>query len=192
MKIDFKNSIRRLSFLCCLPDIKIAWINPCWGIQWKDFKVKIIQKRNFWNQQNFIVLFWWQNIDPKQWIWWTSSLLSELIIKKQLSFHKSFFVKDIVLIFSLIGTVLLSSCKNIVLIFSLIWTPFLLSFVLLYINGWFEYSADDYTSPKIIIEAVMKNSEMLRFIPDHLKTKKICKHAVKKLPFVIRYVPDSC
>ena len=91
MKIDFKNSIRRLSFLCRLPDIKIAWINPCWGIQWKDFKVKIIQKRNFWNQQNFIVLFWWQNIDPKQWIWWTSSLLSELIIKKQLSFHKSFF-----------------------------------------------------------------------------------------------------
>ena len=192
MKIDFKNSIRRLSFLCRLPDIKIAWINPCWGIQWKDFKVKIIQKRNFWNQQNFIVLFWWQNVDPKHWIWWISSLLSELIIKKQLSFHKSLFVKDIVLIFSLIGTVLLSSCKNIVLIFSLIWTPFLLSFVLLYINGWFEYSADDYTSPKIIIEAVMKNSEMLRFIPDHLKTKKICKHAVKKLPFVIRYVPDSC
>ena len=116
MKIDFKNSIRRLSFLCRLPDIKIAWINPCWGIQWKDFKVKIIQKRNFWNQQNFIVLFWWQNVDPKQWIWWISSLLSELIIKKQLSFHKSFFVKDIVLIFSLIGTVLLSSKKNVVLI----------------------------------------------------------------------------
>ena len=116
MKIDFKNSIRRLSFLCHLPDIKIAWINPCWGIQWKYFKVKIIQKRNFWNQQNFIVLFWWQNIGPKQWIWWISSLLSELIIKKQLSFHKSFFVKDIVLIFSLIGTVLLSSKKNVVLI----------------------------------------------------------------------------
>ena len=27
MKIDFQNSIRRLSFLCCLTDIKIAWIN---------------------------------------------------------------------------------------------------------------------------------------------------------------------
>ena len=28
MKIKFKNSIRKLSFLCRLPDIKIAWINP--------------------------------------------------------------------------------------------------------------------------------------------------------------------
>ena len=24
------------------------------------------------------------------------------------------------------------------------------------------------------------------FNPDHLKTKKMCKHAVKKLPFIIR------
>ena len=31
---------------------------------------------------------------------------------------------------------------------------------------------------------------MLRFAPDHLKTKKICKNAVKKLPFAIKYVPD--
>ena len=29
MKIQFENSIRRLSFLCRLRDIKIAWINPC-------------------------------------------------------------------------------------------------------------------------------------------------------------------
>ena len=29
MKIDFENSTRRLSFLCRLPDIKIAWINLC-------------------------------------------------------------------------------------------------------------------------------------------------------------------
>ena len=28
LKIEFENSIRRLSFLCCLPDIKIAWVNP--------------------------------------------------------------------------------------------------------------------------------------------------------------------
>ena len=26
---------------------------------------------------------------------------------------------------------------------------------------------------------VIKNPEMLKFIPDHLKTKKMCKHAVK-------------
>ena len=28
MKIPFENSIKRLSFLCRPPDIKIAWINP--------------------------------------------------------------------------------------------------------------------------------------------------------------------
>ena len=32
---------------------------------------------------------------------------------------------------------------------------------------------------------------MLKFVPDYLKTETICKHAVKKLPFVIRYVPDQ-
>ena len=31
---------------------------------------------------------------------------------------------------------------------------------------------------------------MLKFVPDHLKTKKMCKHVVKKLPSVMRYVPD--
>ena len=31
---------------------------------------------------------------------------------------------------------------------------------------------------------------MLRFVPDHLKTWKICKHVVKKLSFVISYVLD--
>ena len=28
MKIEFRNSIVRLSYLCCITDIKIAWINP--------------------------------------------------------------------------------------------------------------------------------------------------------------------
>ena len=28
MKIEFQNSIARLSFLCHIKDIKIAWINP--------------------------------------------------------------------------------------------------------------------------------------------------------------------
>ena len=31
---------------------------------------------------------------------------------------------------------------------------------------------------------------MLKFVPDHLKTKKVCKYAVAKLPYVVRYVPD--
>ena len=38
----------------------------------------------------------------------------------------------------------------------------------------------------------MKNPEMLKNLPDHLKTKKMCKHAVKKLPYLLRYVPDQC
>ena len=42
---------------------------------------------------------------------------------------------------------------------------------------------DVYRSLNISIRAVMKNSETLEFVPDHLKTKKICKHAVKKITF---------
>ena len=40
------------------------------------------------------------------------------------------------------------------------------------------------------IGSIIKTPEMLRFIPDHLKTKTICKHAFKKLLFVIRHIPD--
>ena len=38
---------------------------------------------------------------------------------------------------------------------------------------------------------------MLKLVPDYLKTKKMCKHAVKKLPFLIKnlirilIVPDQ-
>ena len=38
---------------------------------------------------------------------------------------------------------------------------------------------DIYKSVKISIGTVMANPEMLLFVPDHLKTKKVCKHAVK-------------
>ena len=46
-------------------------------------------------------------------------------------------------------------------------------------------------SLNISIGKEMKNREMLKFVPDHLETKKICKHAVKKLPYLLRYVPDK-
>ena len=52
-----------------------------------------------------------------------------------------------------------------------------------------EDSMDIYISVKISIRKVIKNIEMLKLVPDHLKTKKICKHAVKKLSFLIRYIP---
>ena len=40
------------------------------------------------------------------------------------------------------------------------------------------------------IRTVMKNPETLRFVPDNLKTKKMCKHTLKKLPCLLRHVPD--
>ena len=54
-----------------------------------------------------------------------------------------------------------------------------------------EYTTDNYKSSKISTGTVIQNLEMLKFVPDHLKTKEMCKHAVEKLPFVIRYVPDQ-
>ena len=39
---------------------------------------------------------------------------------------------------------------------------------------------DIYKSVKISIGTVMKYQEMLKFVPDNLKTKNMCKHAVKK------------
>ena len=53
-----------------------------------------------------------------------------------------------------------------------------------------DNSPDNYKPLKISIGAIIKNSEMLKFVSDHRKTKKMCKNAVKKLPFVIINVPD--
>ena len=50
---------------------------------------------------------------------------------------------------------------------------------------------DIYKSLNINIGTAMRNLEMLKFIPDHLKLKKMCKHAVKKLPYLLRYVTDQ-
>ena len=37
-----------------------------------------------------------------------------------------------------------------------------------------EYSTENCKSPKISIGGIMKNPELLTFLPDRLKTKKIC------------------
>ena len=37
----------------------------------------------------------------------------------------------------------------------------------------------------------MKNPEMLKFVPDHLKIKKMCENTAKKLPYLLRYVSDQ-
>ena len=49
-------------------------------------------------------------------------------------------------------------------------------------------SMDNCMSLSIKIETVIKNPEMLRFLPDHFKTKKMCEHAVK---ICLRYVPNQ-
>ena len=55
-----------------------------------------------------------------------------------------------------------------------------------------EFSMDIYKFVKISIRTVMKNSEIEKSVPDHLKTKRMCKDAVKKLHFLIRYIPSQC
>ena len=51
-----------------------------------------------------------------------------------------------------------------------------------------EYSPKN--TLKISIGAIIKDSEILRIVPDHLKTKKYVKKAVKKLLLVISHCPD--
>ena len=48
---------------------------------------------------------------------------------------------------------------------------------------------DIYKHLNVTLGTVMKNLEMLKFVPDHLKNEKMCKHAFKKLPYLLRYVP---
>ena len=42
-----------------------------------------------------------------------------------------------------------------------------------------EYSFGNYKTLKISIGAIIQISEMLRFVPDSLKTKKMCNYAFK-------------
>ena len=49
---------------------------------------------------------------------------------------------------------------------------------------------DIYKVLNISIGAVMKSPEMLKFVPDYLKTKKMCKDAVKNLTYLLRSASD--
>ena len=42
-----------------------------------------------------------------------------------------------------------------------------------------EYSTEDNESPKNSIGAINKNSKMLKFVPDQLKTKNMCNMQLK-------------
>ena len=50
---------------------------------------------------------------------------------------------------------------------------------------------DVYKTSNISIGTVMKNPETLKLVLDHLKTKKMCKYAVKKFLCLFRHVPDQ-
>ena len=54
-----------------------------------------------------------------------------------------------------------------------------------------ETSLENYKTLEISVGIIIENPEMLKFVPDHLKTKKVCKNAGKELEFVI-YVPGRC
>ena len=44
---------------------------------------------------------------------------------------------------------------------------------------------------KVSIRTIINNPEMLWLVPDHLKTEKTEKYAIKKFTFVIKYGPDK-
>ena len=74
----------------------------------------------------------------------------------------------------------MSSYKNFGLIFSLIRAVFLIFFCFsTYRKADSENSTENYKSSKISIGVVMRNPEMLKFNPGHLKTKAMCDDVVK-------------
>lgn len=55
-----------------------------------------------------------------------------------------------------------------------------------------EYSTEGYKSSKISNEAIIKNLEMVKFLPDYLKSKKRCVNTkFKKFSFATTYVPSQ-
>ena len=89
-----------------------------------------------------------------------------------------------------IRTAFLSIYKNITLIFAVLRTVFFYLFLFsLYKMVDSKNNPNNYKTPKISIGPIIK--EILRFVPDNLKTKKMCKIAVQRLLFVINYVPDQ-
>lgn len=66
--------------------------------------------------------------------------------------------------------------------FSLVETD---SFCCLYKRVDSENNHNNFKTLKLSIETIIKNTEMLKFVPHHLKTKKSCKNAGKKLLLVI-------
>ena len=89
------------------------------------------------------------------------------LLKKSLLDHRGYIYKNIFLNLSLLKTVFFyffrfPFMKE--LIVNIVWAPKNLA--------------------KLNIGTVMRNTEILELVPDHFKTKKMCKHAVKNLPYL--------
>ena len=77
------------------------------------------------------------------------------------------------------------SIEKILSHFLVYWIQFFLSFLFsIYKMIDNKDSMGIYKSVKISIGTIIRNPVMLIFVLDHLKTKKMSKHAVKKLPFL--------
>ena len=108
-------------------------------------------------------------------------------------FRKAFLsnYKNIFLILSKIRAAFLSSYKHIVLIVSQIRIGFFLlfSFIICKLVDS-EYSTGDYKYSKFSIGGIMKNPEMLKFVLDHLETKKMCNKAILEDGWTLKSAPN--
>ena len=99
---------------------------------------------------------------------WISSCLLKLIMRKGF-----FEAKNFIVIFGLLRIAFFSCYISIT--FGLGTKA---CFIYLF---WFVYKMVDSKTLKVSIGAIIKDTEMLRLVPDHLKNKKMCKHAAKKI-----------
>ena len=77
-------------------------------------------------------------------------------------------------------------------IIALIFQSFKDSLFLLFLCSIYKMvdTMDIYKSLNIGIGRVMKNPEIIKFVSDHINTKKMWKHSVRKLLYILRGVPD--
>ena len=60
-----------------------------------------------------------------------------------------------------------------------------------YFLSFIVYKIVESKTLKVSIRTIINNPEMLWFVPDHLKTEKTCKYAIKKFTFAMKYGPDK-
>ena len=77
-------------------------------------------------------------------------------------------------------------------IIALIFQSFKDSLFLLFLFSMYKMvdTMDIYKSLNTGIKTVMKNPKIIRFVSDHINTKKMWKHSVRKLPYILRDVSD--